>query len=139
MPTCAKQNTIAEPSPIYNLILPIPERGLDGLYASQNVIRLVETKRWKYIISFKEGSMPERFAEAVSLAAMQTQNRLVTQQPNRVQNFSWAQQVTIAEFKPDILFTARIQHYSADPARQSDQVFVQDVRLCEECEEKGHI
>ena len=30
---------------------------LDGLYANQNVIRLIEQNFWKYIITFKEGSM----------------------------------------------------------------------------------
>ena len=29
---------------------------LDGLYANQNVIRLIQDREWKYIITFKEGS-----------------------------------------------------------------------------------
>jgi len=49
---------------------------LDGLYANQNVIRLIERNLWKYIITFKEGSMPERFAEALALAPLQKTNRL---------------------------------------------------------------
>jgi len=77
---------------------------LDGLYANQNVIRLIDAKRWKYIITFKEGSMKERFDEALSLRIMQTQNRLVAKQPKRVQHFSWATQLPIAEFTPDVLF-----------------------------------
>ena len=47
---------------------------LDGLYANQNSIRLIDNKRWKYIISFKKGSMPERFTEGVSLIKMQKKN-----------------------------------------------------------------
>ena len=77
---------------------------LDGLYANQNVIRLIESKRWKYIITFKEGSMSERFPEAVSLANMQTENRLKVRQPDRLQQFVWAEQLPIAEFTPNVLF-----------------------------------
>ena len=77
---------------------------LDGLYANQNVIRLIESKRWKYIITFKEGSMSERFPEAVSLANMQTENRLKVRQPDRRQQFVWAEQLPIAEFTPNVLF-----------------------------------
>lgn len=77
---------------------------LDGLYANQNVIRLIESKRWKYIITFKEGSMRERFPEAVSLANMQTENRLRVQLPDRSQQFMWADELPIAEFTPNVLF-----------------------------------
>ena len=57
---------------------------LDGLYANQNVIRLIEAKRWKYIITFKEGSMPERFPEAVALAGMQTAQPPARQQTHKL-------------------------------------------------------
>jgi hypothetical protein len=77
---------------------------LDGLYANQNVIRLIESKRWKYIITFKEGSMQERFPEAVSLANMQAENRLKGEQPDCVQHFAWAEALPIAEFTPNVLF-----------------------------------
>ena len=75
---------------------------LDGLYANQNAIRLIEGKRWKYIITFKEGSMSERFPEAVALAGMQKDNRLKVKQPG--QQFRWADALPIAEFTPDVLF-----------------------------------
>jgi hypothetical protein len=77
---------------------------LDGLYANQNSIRLIDNKRWKYIISFKKGSMPERFVEGISLIRMQNKNRLDVKKPNVKQSFMWANQLPIAEFKPDILF-----------------------------------
>jgi hypothetical protein len=77
---------------------------LDGLYANQNVIRLIETKRWKYITTFKEGSMKERFPEAVTLAGMQKDNRLTLQQPKTTQQFVWAEGLPIAEFTPNVLF-----------------------------------
>ncbi|NQU40047.1 MAG: hypothetical protein HQ523_08855 [Lentisphaerae bacterium] len=63
---------------------------LDGLYANQSTIRLIEDKRWKYIITFKEGSMPERFPEALTLAGMQKANRLTVKLPRLTQRFAWA-------------------------------------------------
>jgi hypothetical protein len=77
---------------------------LDALYANQNTIRLIEGNRWKFIISFKEGSMPERFAEAVTLAGMQKDNRLKATNDKASQKFSWAEALPIAEFNPNVLF-----------------------------------
>jgi hypothetical protein len=77
---------------------------LDSLYANQSVIRLVESKRWKYIISFKEGSMPERFAEATSLRSMQQQNRLQLHEKDHQQDISWAEDLPVAEFLSNVLF-----------------------------------
>ena len=77
---------------------------LDGLYADQGVIRLIEQKRWKYIITFKKGSMPERFREAESLAKLQTQNRLKVRLPDATQHYQWVEALPIAEFTPNVLF-----------------------------------
>lgn len=77
---------------------------LDGLYADQGVIRLIEQKRWKYIITFKEGSMPERFREAETLVKLQTQNRLEVRLPEAKQHYQWAEALPIAEFTPNVLF-----------------------------------
>lgn len=77
---------------------------LDGLYASQQVIRLIESRRWKYIITFKEGSMPERFAEATSLRGLQRANRLQIKQDGVGQHISWVLGLPVAEFWPNVLF-----------------------------------
>jgi len=77
---------------------------LDGLYANQNVIRLIESKQWKYIITFKEGSMPERYTEALALANMQQDHRLRLTQDHCTQVIRWVHQLPIAEFTPDVLF-----------------------------------
>jgi hypothetical protein len=77
---------------------------LDGLYANQNVIRKIESHSWKYIITFKEGSMPERFTEAATLAANQDNNQLLVQNDERTQRFTWADALPIAEFAPNIIF-----------------------------------
>lgn len=76
---------------------------LDALYANQQTIRLIESRRWKYIISFKEGSMPERFAEARSLMKLQPQNTLSTLWKKAAQTFRWAEGLPIAEFTPNLI------------------------------------
>jgi hypothetical protein len=77
---------------------------LDGLYANQNVIRGIESNYWKYIITFKEGSMPERYPEALALAQLQKDNRLRVTIDNGTQSMRWVHQLPIAEFTPDVLF-----------------------------------
>lgn len=76
---------------------------LDSLYANQNAIRLIESFRWKYVISFKEGSMPERFAEARALMALQPENVLRTKFNGRPQSFRWTHDLPVAEFTPAVI------------------------------------
>lgn len=77
---------------------------LDSLYANQNVIRMIEAYGWKYIITFKEGSMPERFLEARALVQLQKKNRLKVENDKRFQLYAWADHLPIAEFAPNVLF-----------------------------------
>jgi len=105
---------------------------LDGLYANQNVIRLIESKRWKYIITFKEGSMSERFPEAVTLAGMQKNNRLRVQNPKLTQHFLWADGLPIAEFTPNVLFCK--EKPKGEQARQF--VWLTNFHLCRNNVEK---
>lgn len=79
---------------------------LDSLYANQNVIRLCEANRWKYIITFKSGSMPERYTEAEALVRLQPRNCLRFQNPKAqlTQQFDWVDSLPIAEFNPSVLW-----------------------------------
>lgn len=77
---------------------------LDSLYANQQVIRLCEKHQWKYIITFKEGAMPERYAEALALARLQEANRLERPIKKGTQSFQWVEELPVAEFKPNVLF-----------------------------------
>ncbi|MFC1461863.1 hypothetical protein ACFLQR_05035 [Verrucomicrobiota bacterium] len=83
---------------------------LDGLYANQNIIRMIETNLWKYIITFKEGSMPERFTEALSLASLQKDNRMQIKEDHCTQSFQWAEQLPVAELTPNVLFCREQLH-----------------------------
>ena len=62
---------------------------LDSLYAAAPVMNTLKKYRWKYIITFKEGSMPERYDEFLKLKKLCPQNSLEITDDNAVQKFSW--------------------------------------------------
>lgn len=76
---------------------------LDSLYAKQTSIRLVVANHWKYIINFKEGSMPERFAEAMALMALQPENTFRCTFQDKPQTFRWINDLPVAEFTPAVI------------------------------------
>lgn len=67
---------------------------LDGLYAQGPVFRMCEKHRWKYIITFKEGSIPTVQKEYEDLGKLQTAN---TFSPKKVpgslidQQYKWVE------------------------------------------------
>jgi hypothetical protein len=79
---------------------------LDSLYANQHVLRLCEAYRWKYIITFKAGSMPERYQEAQTLARLQPEHSLRLEFPQRsvLQHLRWVDALPVAEFSPAVLW-----------------------------------
>ena len=99
---------------------------LDALYAKQNIIRLIEAKGWKYIITFKKGSMPERFAEAETLAAMQPNNQLDLKHNGKNQRFRWTNNLPIAEFNPGVLFC----HEHSENAEPMASAWLTNFHLC---------
>jgi hypothetical protein len=66
--------------------------GLDGLYANGTVLTICEQHDWKYLISFKEGSLPAVWQEYQTLRDLCPQNRLVRQPPKGPrQTFAWVE------------------------------------------------
>ena len=65
---------------------------MDGLYANQAVMSICAQYRWKYIISFKEGSMPVKYEEFVSLCgSVQSENKVLWVLPDKTrQEFEFA-------------------------------------------------
>jgi hypothetical protein len=69
---------------------------LDGLYEAKQVFNICEKNGWKYMINFKEGSMPALYEEAKTLLELSFSNRLqtsinrTTDSKNAVkQSFGW--------------------------------------------------
>jgi len=65
---------------------------LDALYASGRVLTICQENRWKYIIVFKEGSLPAVWAEYQSLLELSPQNRRTLQLTSQCrQTFAWVE------------------------------------------------
>lgn len=62
---------------------------LDGLYANNPVIDLCAKNHWKYIITFKEGSMPAVYQEYVSLKRENRENRGENNCDGMKQKYAW--------------------------------------------------
>jgi hypothetical protein len=72
---------------------------LDGLYANGTALSLCEQHHWKYIISFKEGSLPAVWGEYQTLRELSPQNRLVRRPAEDLsQTFAW---VSDLEYQDD--------------------------------------
>lgn len=66
---------------------------LDGLYANQPVINKCNKNRWKYIITFKEGSMKEVYREYESLKKSYKDNYLECNNKEIKQEYHWVPDV----------------------------------------------
>ncbi|MBC8388451.1 MAG: hypothetical protein H8E13_10445 [Actinobacteria bacterium] len=62
---------------------------LDSLYAAAQVMDMAEEYGWKYIITFKEGSMPERYDEFLRLKKLCRQNTVEVNDGGVSQKYSW--------------------------------------------------
>jgi len=62
---------------------------LDSLYAAAPVMNTLKKYRWKYIITFKEGSMPDRYDEFTRLEKLSPQNALEITDDKAVGKYSW--------------------------------------------------
>lgn len=61
----------------------------DSLYANQTVLRLCRQDDWRWIISFKEGSLPTAFGEFQTLKRLDPEKFLETSVDHRYQRLSW--------------------------------------------------
>jgi hypothetical protein len=79
---------------------------LDSLSANQHVLRACQQARWKYLITFKQGSMPERFAEALRLRSLQPENTRTVRRPDgdATQTFRWIDALPVEEMNPSVLW-----------------------------------
>ncbi len=71
----------------------------DGLYANQNVFRFCQQYDWRWIISFKEGSLPNAFGEFQTLKTVDSKNFLEKDVDERYQRLSWIYDLEHEGFK----------------------------------------
>jgi len=66
--------------------------GMDGLYANGTALSICEQNRWKYLITFKEGSMPAVWKEYQTLLELCPHNRRShTTDQGAQQTFGWVE------------------------------------------------
>jgi hypothetical protein len=67
---------------------------LDGLFANGTAMSICEKHRWKYIITFKEGSLPALWTDYQALLGECPKNRKAHRTPKAVeQTFAWVEQL----------------------------------------------
>jgi hypothetical protein len=62
---------------------------LDGLYLGEPVLELIENNKWKYVITFKEGSAPAVWRDFEDLAELCPDNRVTRTHKGARQKFRW--------------------------------------------------
>lgn len=66
---------------------------LDALYAGKPVFDICRENGWKYIITFKEGSMPEVYGEYKSLKALCAENSGEDREGNIYRKYNWVREM----------------------------------------------
>ncbi|MFH1452920.1 MAG: transposase [Armatimonadota bacterium] len=75
----------------------------DALYAAKPVFDICEKYHWKYIITFKEGSMPATYAEFENLKEIEPGNKENFTTAKTVQNYQWITEINYEGHSLDIL------------------------------------
>ena len=77
---------------------------LDALYLCEPVVRICRENHWAWIITFKEGSLPERFREYNALLSLSPENHLQTVLPGGTfQEFRWIEGLPVGDEKINVL------------------------------------
>lgn len=76
---------------------------LDGLYAAEPVFKICDKNNWKYITTFKEGSMPAVYEEFERLKKISSENAASFIKDNIAQDFRWVTEIDYEERKLNVL------------------------------------
>ena len=66
---------------------------LDSLYAAGPVMDILKEYKWKYITTFKEGSMPERYKEFLKLKKLCPKNSIELSDDKLSQSYGWVNDI----------------------------------------------
>ncbi len=76
---------------------------LDGLYAAGPVFDICKNYHWKYIITFKEGSMSEVYGEYLNLKPLYKDTLREIKKSKIRQNFNWVTDIAYQEHSLNVL------------------------------------
>ncbi|MFH1868216.1 MAG: hypothetical protein ABH843_04520 [Candidatus Omnitrophota bacterium] len=76
---------------------------LDALYANQQVFEICRKNNWKYVITFKKGSMPATYTEAMTIKSLQKENRGRYEENGLRQDYAWGTDIEHENHKTNVL------------------------------------
>lgn len=76
---------------------------LDGLYVGKPVFDICRRNNWKYIITFKEGSMPATYQEFETLKGLLPENQLHYEKEKTLQDYRWVNEIDYQSHKLNVL------------------------------------
>ncbi len=83
---------------------------LDGLYAAGPVFDICKNYNWKYIITFKEGSMPDVYAEYMNLKPLFRETFKEIKDGEIQQKFNWVTDIAYKEHSLNVLECNESKH-----------------------------
>ncbi|MFQ6609052.1 MAG: hypothetical protein ACE5EE_11065 [Fidelibacterota bacterium] len=76
---------------------------LDSLYAAGPVFTICRNYHWQYLITFKQGSMPEVYTEYLNLRPLYEETFRELKEGERRQNFNWVTGIDYQEHRLNVL------------------------------------
>jgi hypothetical protein len=76
---------------------------LDALYANQQTFEICRKNDWKYVVTFKKGSMPSTYVEAMTIKSLQKENRAKYEENEIKQHYAWATEIEHEGHKTNVL------------------------------------
>lgn len=83
---------------------------LDALYANKPVFDICKKNSWKYIITFKEGSLPDTYKEYVCLKKLHQDCRAEYQREGFAQDYQWVKDIDYNGCLFNVLECKEIKH-----------------------------
>jgi len=102
---------------------------LDSLYAADPVFKMLDSYDWKYIITFKEGSMPKTYEEYLSLDKLQ-KNRIEIAEDGVIQNYSWVNYISYRGPVFDILQCSESKVNGKGETENTRFLWITNLNIC---------
>lgn len=97
---------------------------MDGLFANREIMGIAENYGWKYITTFKEGSIPSLFADFEAVLPLVPENRLTYRHNQVQQSYRWAEGFNHSGHEVNILSCNEIKN-----DRQTRFVWLTNLRI----------
>ena len=83
---------------------------LDALYANKRVFNLCRENKWKYLITFKKGSMPATYQEYLSLKKINPDSSGEHNREGLIQSYRWVNEIDYESDKLNVLECEEIKN-----------------------------